>query len=454
MDILFVSQKIFLGDNCEDFIDGAILVTTEGKIRQILRNREQVNSFIYNNEPESVIDFKDKILMPGLVDINVNIFEPGRNDWEGFVTATKAAAAGGITTLFDMPIYNVPPTVSAETLKAKALIARGKCFVDVGLWGGITSSNVKNSTEIENLARSGVIGLYCSLCPSQTNEFSEVKKSDIQSISNIVENSDEPKKYVTFLDTRPAFMEKAAVEIITALSVENKSIPIHILNLSCAETLPIIKECKSKGGKLTVETCPHYLIFDSESINDTQTEFKCFPPIRDKENKDKLWKAIASHEIDIISSNHSPTLPGLKCLTYGKTRGNFLKAWSGIASLQLGLSIFWTECRKYGLDIKDVYRLFCKNPTKLCGIGHVKGVIKEGYDADFCVWDPNEEFTVSKEDLFMQNKSTPYLNMRLKGVVYATVVRGLHVYERYSGFGQPLGRIILRRPTKQVVRFS
>ncbi|TMW39533.1 hypothetical protein DOY81_015387, partial [Sarcophaga bullata] len=267
-------------------------------------------------------------------------------------------------------------------------------------------------------------------------------------------NEEEPKSYESFLRTRPAEMEVNAVHIVTELALKHKKKQFHLLNLSSNEVLPIIADAKAKGAQITAETCPHYLSLAAEDIEDCHTEFKTQPPIRAKQNQQALWEALKTGVLDIIASNHSPATPGPKCLTYGRMRGNFINAWPGISSLQLGLPIIWTHCQKYGLGIEHIHKTMCTNPAKLCGLEKSKGIIKEGYDADFCVWSPEEEFQVDTNVLYSSNKSTPYANQRLRGVVHATVVRGLHVYQQFEGFGQPLGKIILRKNVKKIVKFQ
>ncbi|KAM7346997.1 allantoinase [Cochliomyia hominivorax] len=472
MDLLFLSKRIYLGTD-DGFVHGGIIVNSDGIIQKVLKSAGEVNTYLYNIESEAVYDFENLILMPGLIDVNVHINEPGRKDWEGFLTATKAAAAGGFTTLIDRPTNAIPPTTSLANLKLKLSTARGKIYVDVGFWGGIVPNN---ADDIDALIGGGVTGLQCSLSPAAepvNKEFPAVTKQYLDSLltkldNNIViavhceeplptsikPNEDEPKCYESFLRTRPAQMEVNAVHTVVELALKHKKKQFHLLNLSSNEVLPIIKEAKSKGAQITAETCPHYLSLAAEDIEDCRTEFKAQPPIRTKSNQPALWEALKSGCLDIIASDHSPATPGPKCLTYGRMRGNFISAWPGISSLQLGLPIIWTHCQKYGLGLEHIYKTMCERPALLCGLEKTKGKILEGYDADFCVWDPDEEFQVDTNILFSSNKATPYANHRLRGVVHATVVRGLHVYQQYEGFGQPLGKIILRKNTKKIVKFQ
>ncbi|XP_055846946.1 allantoinase, mitochondrial isoform X2 [Episyrphus balteatus] len=385
MDILFISKRIYLGKG-DGFINGGIIVSTEGIIQRILKSSQEVNSYMYNTESESVIDFENMVLMPGLIDTNVHINEPGRKDWEGFLTATKAAAAGGFTTIIDRATNAIPPTTNAANLKTKTSIARGKIYVDIGFWGGIVPGNFN---ELPELASSGVIGFHCSLCPTNLPEFEYVTKeqvkeaidklddgaiiafhAEMEKVTTFVPkpNDDNVKSYESFLKTRPPSMEIEAVSWIADLAECNKKKHFHILNLSAAETIPIIEKSQKNKANLTAETCHHYLTLCAE-------------------------------------------------------------------------------------DVEDCHTVMCESQANMCGIQNFKGKIEEGYDADFCVWDPEEEFLVSPEIIQFRNKANPYMNTKLRGVVHATVVRGLHVFQKYEGFGQPLGKVILRKTSKKVVKF-
>lgn len=362
--------------------------------------------------------------------------------------------------------YSIPSTTTLESLKSKISLARGKIYVDVGFWGGLVNDNSK---EIEPMIQSGVIGINCSLFPLE--DFSSTSKDSIEKVLSflddnilsvhselplqkpILPNQNEPKMYKTFLDTRPDSMEVNGVQQICQLAESNKKIKFHFMNLSSFKSLSIIEKSKTNGANISVETCPHYLYFDAESIPDLRTEFKCIPPIRSSSNKDSLWKAVKENKINIISSNHCPSTNSAKCLTYGKNRGNFISSFPGISSIQFSLSAFWTKAKEQGLGVRDVYRLLCLNPAKLCGVDSFKGKIKEEYDADFCIWDPDIEFKVTQDSNHSQNKTSPYIDMNLKGQVHATVVRGLHVYQIDEGFGQPLGKVIQRKSCKKVVKF-
>lgn len=248
-------------------------------------------------------------------------------------------------------------------------------------------------------------------------------------------------------------MEINAIKQICQLAENHKKTRFHIMNLSSSKAVPLIKSAKMNGANISVETCPHYLYFDAESVPNLRTEFKCLPPIRPNPNSENLWKAIKENQIDMISSNHCPCSNAAKCLSFGKNRGNFIDSFPGVSSLQFSLSAFWTKAKDHGLGIGDIYNLFCANPAKMCGIDSFKGKIEEGYDADFCIWDPEIEFRVTPDIIHSQNKPNPYMDLTLKGQVHATVVRGLHVYQIDEGFGQPLGKVIQRKSCKKIVKF-
>ncbi|KAH8303876.1 hypothetical protein KR018_002122 [Drosophila ironensis] len=483
MDLLFLSRRIFLGDGGQNgLIHGGIVVDTEGIIRNILRSPQEVNTYLYNTESEAVYDFGDLVLMPGLIDPNVHINEPGRKDWEGFATATKAAAAGGFTTIVSRPTNASPPTVDVASLKAKTSTARGKIYVDVGFWGGLVPGNLD---QLVPLLGAGVMGLQCTLCGTASpvsGEFPAVNEGQLAEALDAIKDEEEavvavhaelsgphgfsekeaehdaPREYRTFLDTRPPQMEVSAVEVVCRVAKRHPRRRVHILNVSSAMCLPLATECRRLGGgHLTVETCPHYLALGAEDVPDCGTEYKTWPPIREHSNRSLLWRQLGpGGGIQMIASDHSPATPGARTLTGGRGRGNFLKAWPGINSLQHSLPVVWTASSEQGekaLSLGDIHRLMCLEPALLCGLSGFKGRIAEGYDADFCVWCPEEEFTVGPELLYTATKATPYTGRRLRGVVHATVVRGLHVYQQFEGFGQPLGKVLLRKSSRKLVKF-
>uniref|UniRef100_A0A1L8DXS6 allantoinase n=1 Tax=Nyssomyia neivai TaxID=330878 RepID=A0A1L8DXS6_9DIPT len=468
MDTLFVSKRIFVDG---ELIEGGILVSDQGKITDIFTKAVQVNSWIYQNQSGEIVDFGDLIIMPGLVDSHVHINDPGRSEWEGFATATKAAAAGGFTTIADMPLNSIPPTTTVENLKAKTSVAHGKVFVDVAFWGGLIPGN---SSSLLPLVQNGVIGFKCFLCPSGVPEFPNVTEEDVEEALKILEGTqsllafhaelecgshgstineaDNPRKYTTYLNSRPSDMEIKAIDMVTRLTAKY-NVRTHIVHLSSAQSLPMINAARMNGARLTVETCHHYLTLSAEEVPDAHTEYKCAPPIRSVENRQKLWDALRAGEIDMVVSDHSPSTPGIKLLTYGKTRGDFMRAWGGISSVQFGLSLFWTHCQSEGFTLVDLNRLLCQEPAKLIGIDGYKGRIAVGYDADFCVWDPDAAFSITPDIIHFQNKANPYMNKIVRGKVHATILRGQIVFRDGERFTKPMGKLILKKTIKRAVQF-
>ncbi|CAM8893643.1 unnamed protein product [Rhodiola kirilowii] len=405
---------------------------------------------------EEVIDFGEAVVMPGLIDVHAHLDEPGRTEWEGFSSGTKAAAAGGITTLIDMPLNSEPSTVSRETLKLKTDAAKGKIFVDVGFWGGLVPENALNSTKLKDLLDAGVLGLKSFMCPSGINDFPMTNITHIQGglsvlakykrpllvHAELVQESDEARKeddsadptsYSTYLETRPASWEEAAIRELVSATKETRiggsaeGAHLHIVHLSDASSsLDLIKEAKSRGDSLTVETCPHYLAFSAEEIPDRDTRFKCSPPIRDAANKEKLWEALMGGHIDLLSSDHSPSVPELKRLE----DGDFLKAWGGISSLQFVLPVTWSHGRRYSLALEKLASLWSEMPAKLAG-QKLKGSIVVGNHADLAVWEPEVEFDLNADHhVFHKHPSiSAYMGRKLSGRVLATFVRGNLIFK-------------------------
>jgi allantoinase len=395
-------------------------------------------------------DAGDSVLMPGLVDTHVHINEPGRTEWEGFASATRAAAAGGITTLVEMPLNSIPATTSVAAFEEKLAAAAGKCWVDIGFWGGVIPGN---ACEIRPLFQAGCFGFKCFLVPSGVDEFPCMIRTELShAMSTVAETgavllvhaelpehigagSGSPCKYENYLQSRPKASENSAIELLLALCADT-GCRIHIVHLSSAEALPVLRAARAQGLPCTVETCPHYLTFSAENIPDGATEFKCAPPIRESGNREDLWYGFRDGVIDMIASDHSPCPPDLK----QKNTGNFFDAWGGIASLQLALPIVWTEASRRGFSIADIVRWMATNPAKLAGMAENKGAIAAGYDADFFFWNPDEEFIVEPRSLYHRHGLTPYAGRRLRGVVQKTFVRGLTV----AADGLPQGRVLKR----------
>ena len=419
----------------------------------------------------TVFNVPDLVISPGLVDTHVHINEPGRGDWEGFDTATRAAAAGGITTLIDMPLNSVPATTTAAALRAKVEAARAQCHVDVGFWGGVVPGN---AGDLDALLDAGVRGFKCFLVASGVDEFPAVDEGDLRQALPILARRGVPllvhaelnpqshphsglrelqaalslskgamrdPQYATYLASRPASMELDAIRLMVRLAEEFKA-RVHIVHVSSAEGVEAIAGAKAAWAPITAETCPHYLTFAADEIPDGATEFKCAPPIRDASHREALWQGLASGALDLIATDHSPSPPALK------TPGDFTGAWGGIASLELSLAAAWTRLRGYGASagqardsgdaastgqagaLGDLARWMSAAPASLAGLGEHKGRIAEGFDADLVVWDPDGKFVVDPARLQQRHKLTPYAGRSLYGTVLTTFVRGERVWDK------------------------
>ncbi|MDP4262482.1 MAG: allantoinase AllB [Bacteroidota bacterium] len=396
----------------------------------------------------------DKVLMPGIVDPHVHINEPGRTDWEGFDTATKAAIAGGITTLVDMPLNSSPVTTTAKALDEKIKAAGGQLHTHCGFWGGLIPGN-KN--EIEPLIQKGVLGFKAFLTHSGIDEFPNVTEDDLRKAMPVIakqdlpllvhcELSEEPvnrksgpgRSYRDYVASRPKEWEDKAIALMIRLCEEFKC-RVHIVHLSSADSVEQIVKAKQKGLPLTVETAQHYLYFNAENIKEGQTQFKCAPPIREKENNDKLWQALKEGIIDFVATDHSPSPPAMKEMV----SGDFMKAWGGISSIQFALPVLWTAAKQQGCTLNDVAKWLCERPAMLPGLQNNKGRIHKGYDADLVVWDPEKNFIVTEKIIHHKHKITPYLNEELSGRVEQTYLKGEKVFD--SGeFVLNRGDIVLR----------
>ena len=375
----------------------------------------------------------DAVVMPGLVDTHVHINAPGRTEWEGFHSATRAAAAGGVTTLVDMPLNSIPPTTTLANFETKLETARGDCFVDVGFWGGVVPGN---TPELARMFAAGVVGFKCFLVPSGVDEFPHVTEDDLREAmpeltrlgAMLIVHAELPGSirtdgadgdYRSFLNSRPRAAENDAIELMIRLSREFDT-RVHIVHLSSADALPQLREAQEAGVKITAETCPHYLHFTAETVPEGATEFKCCPPIREETNREELWDGLRDGTIDFVVSDHSPC-PGEMKL---RESGDFMKAWGGIASLQLRLPVVWTEARRRGFSLEDVTRWLCANPARQVSLAPQKGSIAVGSDADLVIWNPDQQFTVAASSLHHRHKITPYQGEVLNGVVQKTFLRG------------------------------
>ena len=401
----------------------------------------------------------DCVVMAGLVDTHVHVNEPGRTDWEGFESATRAAAAGGVTTIIDMPLNSIPPTTTKNGFEEKLASARGKCHVDVGFWGGVVPGN---TAELASMYESGVVGFKCFLVHSGVEEFPNVTEADLRvampelkrlnallivhaEVPGPMERiapptqQGEPSQYQTFLESRPRAAEDEAIGLMIRLSREFDA-RVHIVHHSSADALPMLRQARAAGVKITAETCPHYLFFAAEQISNGATEFKCCPPIRERENREHLWEALRAGIIQMVVSDHSPCPPDLK----QRETGNFLTAWGGISSLQLRLPIVWTEARKRGHTLEDLSQWLCAAPADLVNLNHKKGKIETGFDADIVIWNPEEKFSVEGRSLHHRHKVTPYAGEVLAGTVQKTFLRGKKIYDEGRVEAQATGQMVFR----------
>ena len=408
----------------------------------------------YEDRPAGVdeITARDLVVLPGLVDTHVHINEPGRTDWEGFAHATRAAAAGGVTTLVDMPLNSIPSTTTVDGLEAKRRAARDQCHVDVGFWGGVVPGNAGH---LEPLARAGVRGFKCFLSPSGVDEFAHVTETDLREALPILaqlglpllvhaempallrQPSGDPRCYATWLESRPSHAEDKAIELLVELAREYRT-PVHIVHLASADALPALRAARASGLPLTVETCPHYLTFASEDVRDGATLFKCAPPIRERAHRERLWQALMSGDIDLVATDHSPAPPLLKKID----EGDFVGAWGGIASLQVGLAAVWTGAVRRGAVVADMAKWFSQAPARLAGLSGRKGVIGRGADADLVFWEPDGESTIDPANLYHRHPVSPYAGMTVRGRVVKTILRGEVIFDGGECTGIPRGRFV------------
>lgn len=401
-------------------------------------------------------DLGQLAILPGLIDPHVHVNEPGRTEWEGFATATRAAAAGGVTSLIDMPLNSDPVTTTRAAFAAKREAAAGQCWIDTGFWGGVVPGN---AGELADMVSDGILGFKAFLVHSGIDDFPQSRKEDLLAAMPVLarcgvpqlvhaelegealaQTEDQAQSYSAFLHSRPNHWEDRAIRMMIDLCRET-GCRTHIVHLSSATALPDIAAAKSEGLPFSVETCPHYLYFASESIPDGHPEYKCMPPIREKENQDGLWQGLRNGLIDCVVTDHSPCTPGLKLLE----SGDVLHAWGGIASLQFGLPSVWTRSRARGLHLKDLVRLMSAAPALLAGISARKGSLEVGKDADLVVFDPEAHFVVTPEMIHFKNRVTPYAAQELTGVVQRTYLRGQLVYAEGTHLGAASGQFLLKQ---------
>ncbi len=427
----------------EGLTDASIFVEN-GKITAIEKGLAKREGYTFE-------DCKNAVIMPALIDAHVHINEPGRTEWEGFDTATKAAAAGGIGTLIDMPLNSTPVTTTVAALKEKQSAAKGKIHVNCGFWGGVVPDNVG---DLDALLAAGVFGIKAFLTHSGIDDFPNVTEADLRKALPILKRhnvmllvhceldeahedltllENNPTSYAAYLKSRPRAWEDNAIDLMIRLCKEF-DVKIHIVHLSSSNSISNIQIAKNQGLQLTTETCPQYLFFNAENIPDAATAFKCAPPIREAENNEQLWNALKNGTIDFIVTDHSPAPPELKAID----SGNFKTAWGGIAGLQFSLPVVWTKAKEKGFSIADISRLMTTNIARFLNLEDKKGKIQEGYDADLVVWHPEAEFTVTKDIIQHRHKVTPYENLTLSGVVEKTFIGGHKVYD--SGAFLALGK--------------
>ncbi len=439
----FLSRRVVTPDG----IKAAAVLVEDGRILDVVPP-DQLPAQI------SVKDFGEAAILPGLVDSHVHINEPGRTEWEGFRTATRAAAAGGYTLLVDMPLNCLPATTTVAALEAKRRAATGQCRVDWMAWGGVVSDNQEH---IESLAAAGVPGFKCFLIYPGIDGFTMVNEQELRAALPHVARTGLPllvhaelpgpveaatqrlagagwSRYSIYLQSRPDEAEVSAIRLLISLCREYR-FRLHIVHLATSEALKVLRAAKSEGLPVTVETCPHYLHFSSDKIADGQTLFKCAPPIRSRENCEKLWQGLQEGVIDLVATDHSPCLPEMKRLS----ERDFRTAWGGIASLSLALPVMWTEASTRGFTLADIAWWMAEGPARLAGCDSRNGRIAKGFDADFVVFDPESEFVATEERLYYRHHISPYLGEKLRGVVKATYLRGNCVFADGDFPGEPIG---------------
>ncbi|HEX3355152.1 MAG TPA: allantoinase AllB [Terriglobales bacterium] len=440
----FVSRRVVTGEG----IRPAAVVVEGERIREVVA-LEKIRGKV------EIKDFGEAAILPGLVDSHVHINEPGRSEWEGFDSATRAAAAGGYTMLVDMPLNCLPGTSSVSALEAKREAARGKCRVDWGAWGGVVEDNQEH---IEPLAAAGVLGFKCFLIHPGVDGFTMITEQGLHralphlartglallvhaELAGLIEAATERlvdadwKAYSTYLKSRPDEAELSAIRMMLSLC-RQYGFRLHIVHLSSSRALAELRAARSEGLAVSVETCPHYLHLVAEEIKDGATLCKCAPPIRSRENCEALWQGLKEGTIDLVATDHSPCPPEMKRLA----EGHFKTAWGGISSLSVALPVMWTEASRRGFGLNDIVRWMAEGPAHLAGCHRRKGRLAAGYDADLVVFDPEKEFQVTEDRLHYRHRLSPYLGEKLRGVVKGTYLRGRLVFASGEFPGEPAGR--------------
>lgn len=446
-DLVISSSRVVTPDGVRP---GAVVIS-DGMIRGVRPRGDPLDS-------GRRIDVGDAVVMPGAVDTHVHVNEPGRTEWEGFETATRAAAAGGVTTIVDMPLNSVPVTTTVNALAEKRRAAERKCMIDVAAWGGVVPGNAEL---LEPLWKGGVLGFKCFLVPSGIPEFQHVTEADLRPamailaklgavlqvhaevpgpIDRVLETArkSDPRRYATYLASRPPEAELEAIDLVLALAAETEC-RVHIVHLAAGQALERLRRAREKGASVTVETCAHYLTFAAEEIPDGATVFKCAPPLRERTNRDALWGGLRSGIIDFVTSDHSPCPPALK----RQDSGDFFQAWGGIASLDVELPATWTGARARGHSVADLARWHAESPARMAGFRR-KGRIAPGCDADLVVFDPDSSFTVDPATLHQRHRYSAYESRELFGRVKQTYLRGVCVFDEGAFPSPPQGRWLAR----------
>lgn len=416
----------------------------------------EVGGYDLQRDADRTVDLGDLPLLPGLVDSHVHVNEPGRTEWEGFATATRAALAGGVTTICDMPLNSAPVTTTVDALRAKVAAAAGQCAVDVAFWGGAVPGNL---AAVGPLLDAGVIGFKCFLTDSGIPDFPPLTAEELRAAMVVLAESGAPMivhaedpsqvtapadaSYDAFVASRPPVAERRAIETVISAAAFSGA-RAHIVHLAAGECAALISAAKAAGIALSAETCPHYLFFAAEEVQPGHTEFKCCPPVRYAVNREALWRALGDGAIDAVVSDHSPCPPSLKGLTHiGSADGDFRTAWGGISSLQLGLSVVWSVARRRGFSLADVARWMAAFPASLAGLP-AKGQIAVGCDADFVAFDPDVSWEVRGAALLHRHPVTPYDGRTLTGRVSRVWLRGVEV----TPCDPPRGRLLARGGTE------
>jgi allantoinase len=416
-----------------------------------------------SESPETTVeDLGDFVVQPGLVDPHVHLNDPGRVDWEGFEHGTRAAAAGGLTLVADMPLNSDPVTVDPDAVRQKRAAAGGRVWIDVGLHGGLVPANARDRGALEGLLDSGVLAMKAFLCDSGLPEFPAVSREDLEAAMPVLAERGvtllvhaelvgaqaaplaQPRRYAAYLATRPPQVEVRAIELLIELC-RRTGCRVHVVHLSTAFALPAIERAKAAGLPLTVETCPHYLLLCAEEIADGDTRCKCAPPIRNRDNRERLWAALVDGTIDCVASDHSPCPPLRKGL-HGEVQGDFGRAWGGISSLQLALPLLWTGMRQRDQPLERAAEWLSSAPARLLGLDATRGAIAPGRRADLVAWDAEAAFVVDAAALFHRHATTPYHGRELFGVVARTYLGGRCIFRDGEIVGEPTGEVVSRAP--------